>query len=460
MLFGVKSEKVIFSGKEINNNAVQEKETGKKTRGAKKGHIGKGRKIPADLPIVEEILQENKCPKCGKERMQLDGLESVSWQVCMKKQYYLKKFIRITYGPTCDCDRRKILMAPPPVQLIPTGEYKDGELFLRINREMRPFILGLKKNFTQYHIENIKPLKSGYSIRIFEMLKMNAWKSETYRIKLDELKKMFGIEDKYKLYTDFKKDVIERAKTELKEHCEIYFEYLEIKHGNKVAEIEFTILRQRKEFSTKEIPVAPMDFIDVEPISAPDSKDGGSYQGELFDMASQPQYSELGQKLIKMGFMGDPETFIQEEGRELVEITLKAIEATSGVNNPIGLLRERVKAIKLQTVLLMQEHEAKRKREEADLKFAREKELVAETRVQEARKREMEDDAKYSGYLADFYDYCKESPSNDFIKADFINDFKQKYELREITRFSEIGGIVQGCFYKWFERQNNLTVFP
>lgn len=125
MLFGVKSEKVIFSGKEVNNNAVQEKETGKKTRGAKKGHIGNGRKIPTDLPIVEEILQENKCPKCGKERMQLDGLESVSWQVCMKKQYYLKKFIRKAYGPACDCDRRKILMAPPPVQLIPKGKYSE-----------------------------------------------------------------------------------------------------------------------------------------------------------------------------------------------------------------------------------------------------------------------------------------------------------------------------------------------
>lgn len=62
----------------------------------------------------------------------------------------------------------------------------------------------------------------------------------------------------------------------------------------------------------------------------------------------------------------------------------------------------------------------------------------------------MEDDARYSGYLADFYEYCKENPSNDFIKADFINDFKKKYELREITRFSEIGGIVRGCYLEWY----------
>jgi len=282
---------------------------------------------------------------------------------------------------------------------LPKGEYKDGELFLRVNREMRPFVLGLKKNFTQYHIENVKPLKSGYSIRIFEMLKMNAWKSETYRIKLDELKKMFGIEDKYKLYTDFKKDVIERAKTELKEHCEIYFEYLEIKHGNKVSEIEFTILRQSKEFSVKELPVAappPADYIDIKGVPEELPKEDGPYQEELFDMSFQGQYSELGQKLIKMGFMGDPEKFIQDEGKELVEITLKAVEATSGVNNPIGLLRERVKAIKIQTLLLMQEQEAKRKREESDLKFAREKELVAETRMQESKKREREDDVQNS----------------------------------------------------------------
>ncbi len=230
---------------------------------------------------------------------------------------------------------------------LPKGEYKNGELFMRINREMKPFIQNLQKNFTQYHIENIKNLKSGYSIRIFELLKMSAYKGK-YRVELDSLKKMFGIEDKYKFYANFKKDVLEVAKRELKEHCEIYFEYREIKTGNKVTEIEFKIFRQSKEFLLSEAvinaTIKDIEFKDI--IQKTSTKDG---------VRTEQNYSELGKKLIKLGFMGDVERYINEEGREVIEEALRGLEGQFNVRSMGGLLRRRVGAIKERQTLLEQE---------------------------------------------------------------------------------------------------------
>jgi len=341
---------------------------------------------------------------------------------------------------------------------LPKGEYKNGVLTLLINSEMKPFIQDLQKNFTQYHIENIKPLKSGYSIRIFELLKMSAYKGN-YRIKVDELRKMFGLDKKYSEYNNLKQRVIEPAKRELKQHCDIYFDYTEIKLGNKVNEIEFKIYKQSREFTEiEDILEAKAKDIEFREVS-PESTGGGLYQDELnFDKA-KVSYTELGQKLIKLGFMGDSERFIQEEGRDAIENTLKTIESVAGVNNPIGLLRERLKAFKLQRELINQEQEAKKKKEEADQKLAHEKAIIAEARIKESEKRDLENDEKYSKHLPEFYEFCMANSFNDFLKDDFINEFKQKFDSKETTKFSELGGIVQGCFLEWLKKQNNVIVF-
>jgi len=230
---------------------------------------------------------------------------------------------------------------------LPRGEYKNGTLSLLINSEMKPFIQNLQKNFTEYHIENIKPLKSGYSIRIFELLKMSAYKGK-YLVKLDALKKMFGITEKYKDYNNLKARVLEPAKRELKEHCEIYFEYREIKTGNKVTEIEFKIFRQSREFSLSEAVIdATIKGIELKDIIQKTSaKDGAK---------TEQNYSELGKKLIKLGFMGDVERYINEEGREVIAEALKGLEGQFNVRSMGGLLRRRVGAIKERQTLLEQE---------------------------------------------------------------------------------------------------------
>jgi plasmid replication initiation protein len=126
------------------------------------------------------------------------------------------------------------------------SEYKMGVLKVSIPDDMKPFLTELKKRFTTYHIENIKPLKSDYSIKIYELLAQ--YRNTHHKIremKLDELKKLLGCENKYKRYNNFRTKVLEICKKELKTNCDVYFEYESIKFGNSVTAIKFKIKEQK-----------------------------------------------------------------------------------------------------------------------------------------------------------------------------------------------------------------------
>ena len=94
------------------------------------------------------------------------------------------------------------------------------------------------------------PLKSSYSIRIFELLKQYE-PLKKRKIDLEELRKLVGtteidqngeiIKEDYPLYGHFKSRVIVPAQKELKQKTDIYFNFTEIKEGRKVVAIEFEI---------------------------------------------------------------------------------------------------------------------------------------------------------------------------------------------------------------------------
>lgn len=99
-------------------------------RGAKPGHPGSGRKIPDNLPVedvkIELTEAERSCGKCGGVRPEMQGLEEVSCQITVRKQYVLKRFVRAAYGPACACEgQAAIVTAPPAPQLIPKGKFSE-----------------------------------------------------------------------------------------------------------------------------------------------------------------------------------------------------------------------------------------------------------------------------------------------------------------------------------------------
>jgi plasmid replication initiation protein len=154
---------------------------------------------------------------------------------------------------------------------------KQGTYTFEFPKKLAPFLLQLKDNFTAYDLHNVLALESAYSIRFFEFCKQFE-KIGKFTFQVEELKEVFGIKDKYKNYFDFKKKVIVQAEKELKEQCELYFTFKEIKQGKKIVELLFTI----KKNSLKNSPEKAFNLVLPQ-----NQKEEDVRIGEIFNMISE-----------------------------------------------------------------------------------------------------------------------------------------------------------------------------
>lgn len=126
-------------------------------------------------------------------------------------------------------------------------DYHDslGELTIVFDEEIKPFVYDLKDRFTSYSLEQVSHFKSIYSLRFYEFaimnLKANNGKPTQFFISIDELKRRFEITEKYKLYSNFKRRVLEKAMTEINAFSNVSLRYLEIKKGRSVDQIKLIV---------------------------------------------------------------------------------------------------------------------------------------------------------------------------------------------------------------------------
>lgn len=136
------------------------------------------------------------------------------------------------------------------------AKYKEGEnsVMFKIAPELKPYLLELQKNFTQYNIKNILVLKSAYVIRLYEYIiskyteymKYNPKaKSFTFELEIEEIKELFEIPES-QLYADIKRHIIDKAMKQFKEKTNIKFEYEEQKLGRKVVRLLLKVSENNK----------------------------------------------------------------------------------------------------------------------------------------------------------------------------------------------------------------------
>jgi hypothetical protein len=167
------------------------------------------------------------------------------------------------------------------VSFLSSAEYFRGEgiIELSFDPKLKPYLLELKDRFTSYDIRNVLRLQSSHSMRIYELLKQfEPIGRRTFDV--EELKKTLCIEQQYKKYNDFKRYVILQAQKELSQHCDITFDFEEIKQSKKIISICFTIIQQEKSHPA-------MAILRDAPVSAP------------------PPYSDLVQALCELGIPED-----------------------------------------------------------------------------------------------------------------------------------------------------------
>lgn len=129
-----------------------------------------------------------------------------------------------------------------------SAEYKEGSGYVELcfDKKLKPYLLQLKGYYTQYDLEIIIHFKSLYSMRIFELLKMEQFKADkngsfSRTFEYDDLRRKLGIgEDEYKQFKDFRVRAIQPAVKEINANPDIRITQVDYpKTGRKISHIVF-----------------------------------------------------------------------------------------------------------------------------------------------------------------------------------------------------------------------------
>ena len=161
---------------------------------------------------------------------------------------------------TIESTEKKELISFPLIKYVRYSE-EEGILDIEFSESFAPYVLQMRKYFTQVSLEKIAPLKSSYSVRIYTLLQQ--YKIIGYRrFEISELKKTLGITTQFKMYADFKKRVLKPAQKELLEYTDIGFTFDEIKEKRKIVAISIEIIKgKNKDYEglPEPLPMFPED---------------------------------------------------------------------------------------------------------------------------------------------------------------------------------------------------------
>ena len=160
------------------------------------------------------------------------------------------------------------------------NNYSSDYAVIRFAPEILPFITDLKKNFTQYQLNDILHLKNKYAVSMYRWFTMNYRQYEYYansgkrredqiekyanpEITLEELRKLTGTEKKYSAFYDVRRYIIDPICNEITKHTKYNITYDRIKSGRKVVAIKFHISKKGEKKVEKDsvVSVSLADFL-------------------------------------------------------------------------------------------------------------------------------------------------------------------------------------------------------
>ena len=148
-----------------------------------------------------------------------------------------------------------------PIPYVEWTDYND-EVKIEFHREIMPYLINLKKNFTQHALSDIAELNSKYSLILYRWLSMQYNQYEHYSVKggrraeqveayrnpsisIKELRIMTDTVNSYKQFTRFNNDVLKTPLDEINAHTSFNVTYDKIKKGRSIDSIVFHIEKKR-----------------------------------------------------------------------------------------------------------------------------------------------------------------------------------------------------------------------
>ena len=155
-------------------------------------------------------------------------------------------------------------------------------------------ITRLEERFTQYEMQQISDLSTGYAIRLYELLICWRTTGKTPIIELTDFRqKIWVLENTYQAMNDLKKRVLEPALKQVNEHTDITASYEQHKKGRTITGFSFKF-KQKK---PKQAEIA------IETIQAPQNT------SDTIKPLTEPQIKKYSMILCKLGSISDLSNF-------------------------------------------------------------------------------------------------------------------------------------------------------
>lgn len=124
----------------------------------------------------------------------------------------------------------------------PYIDRNSGTIEIKLDNDMKPYLLKLKEKFTEYELIYTLNFKSKYSIRLYEYLKSihyNKFEEYTTIISIDDFQVI--LDSSYTDFKDFHSRVLKPAFKEINQYSDINFAYDIVKNGRKATDIRLRI---------------------------------------------------------------------------------------------------------------------------------------------------------------------------------------------------------------------------
>ena len=147
-----------------------------------------------------------------------------------------------------------------PIPYVEWTDYSD-EVKIEFHREIMPYLINLKTNFTQHALSDIAELNSKYAIILYRWLSMNYNQYDHYSVKggrreeqvesyrnpkigIRELREMTDTVDEYQRFDRFESYILKNSLKEINAHTTFNVTYEKVKKGRSIDSIVFHIAKK------------------------------------------------------------------------------------------------------------------------------------------------------------------------------------------------------------------------
>lgn len=124
---------------------------------------------------------------------------------------------------------------------------KEGSLTVKFNEDIMPYLAQVTQKFVLYNLKEVANFGSLYSTRLYELIQEFKDKGELLR-SVAQLREVFAVGKKFKLYADFKRFTFSHAVDEINsQYPTMKLRFNELKDGRKVVSIRFEFTPSHKE---------------------------------------------------------------------------------------------------------------------------------------------------------------------------------------------------------------------